>query len=172
MSDSNPIAQSSVQPSGMLSLRRAKFASMLSENTAFTDRFPLAGDSETPEQRIYYSVARAFDLRSRRPYAVLELGEEFRMELIAVDTLWATGGVVLVLADNDHYPDDPANGPLDFDNWVGEVLEGIDQLNGQDGRPAITSIRMLRAPGLFSENFAAPLPAEDDFYYTAFAIEF
>jgi hypothetical protein len=138
---------------GSLSLAVVGLENLLADSPVFRAALdPPAANADEAKRHIHLEellgIDRALKLRDQRPLAVI-VPERHGYEQIGIGAgidMGALGGVVAILAKNTLASDDPRAIVLDFDNWLGGVLDDLTELVGRSEYFPFRTIEVIEGP--------------------------
>lgn len=160
----------SVQASGSLSAAIVGVEQLVADSLTFRAGLnPPAANADEAKRHVHFSELlgcdRALQVRDRRPCAVV-VTDSHGYEQIGIGAgidMGALGGVVVLFTKNTLVSEDPKEVVLDFDNWLGGVLDDITDLVGRSGYYPFRRIDIIEGP-LRSD---LDERAEDDYWIAA-----
>lgn len=132
-------------PKSTLALAKASLQTMVSKSAAFQAQVG-ASTADAALAKIFLSAEKAKDDRefaALRPFAVV--GTYSDIARIAEfggtkNYLRPKGTILLFLTDNDRWPDDPADSSINWDNFIGGVIDDLEGMAALDDNLAIVEL--------------------------------
>jgi hypothetical protein len=126
-----------------------KLCELVAESSAFQTRVGVASAADAWPW-IHFPFARrsieAID-GLKKPAAIVSIAPGYRRGRIAVASAWPQQAVMeLILADDDHYPDDPESSAFDFCNFVDGVIQNLMAVQASGTRLPIEAIELTVRP--------------------------
>jgi hypothetical protein len=135
-------AVESIVAEGLLSLPVRRLAELVADSRSFRLAVGAATPADALKTRIHHPHVRMQleDNQIALPLAVITRSR-FRLRRVATYMMRPEDCALdLILRDWDQVPERTDHGQLRFDNWCGNVISEIAELQGRDGRMAIDSI--------------------------------
>jgi len=124
----------SVTPAASISLAIDAAQQLVLASSTFTDRVEAVHVGDAAGDHFHLdTLAANTGLQDERPYALLRYasrGSNVVAEGIEVDL--AVGGRLLLLFEDLSQHDDPADSYLEFCNWIGGIIDDMEQISGQE----------------------------------------
>jgi len=139
----------SVVPTSTLALAKDALQAIVAKSATFQARLgtpPVtAAVAQLAIYKTYLRLAGERAFAGKRPFAIVANICEFDYTLFAGGTqnyLEPAGALWLYLTDADKYPDDPDASSVDFENFVGGVMDDLSNLAAVSDNLAISAMQL------------------------------